>query len=62
MTKFYELDRYNLWHIKHNNNGKCSKCGIAFKIGDVIIRKGRGKKEAGRYYHQRCYNALFIKV
>ena len=62
MTKFYELDRYNLWHIKHNNDGKCSRCGVAFKEGDTVIRMGRGKKESGRYYHQRCYNKMFIEV
>jgi hypothetical protein len=62
MVKFYELDHHSLWHIKHTNNGHCSKCDKPFKEGDTIVRMGSSRKDKGRYVHRQCYNALFIEV
>jgi hypothetical protein len=56
-TSFYRLTEKLL---KKLNVNVCFRCEREFKAGDDVV--SRGSKGPRTYYHQRCYNAMFIEV
>ena len=40
----------------------CEVCGKLFKIGDRFIYKGKQNRGDPRYYHEKCWDTLFIDL
>jgi len=41
---------------KHFEKIPCQKCGVSFKLGDLLhITQAKSKS---RYYHEKCWNSM----
>lgn len=58
-TKFFRLTTRTFWRFKGE---MCERCKKPFEFSDDVVSKRSANHEVIRFYHQSCWNKLYIDV
>jgi hypothetical protein len=57
-SKFFRLTKRTFWRFRDE---LCERCTKPFQIDDDVVSRHR-PNNTPCFYHQKCYNAMYVEV